>query len=39
MAELATEVVTSSPVDLGRFVADENAKWTRVVKKAGVKLD
>ena len=39
MAELATEVVTSSPAELGRFVADENAKWTKVVRKAGVKLD
>jgi tripartite-type tricarboxylate transporter receptor subunit TctC len=39
MAELATEVVTSTPAELGRFVAEENAKWTRVVKKAGVKLD
>jgi tripartite-type tricarboxylate transporter receptor subunit TctC len=39
MADQATEVMTSTPQELGRFVADEKSKWTRVVKTAGVKLD
>jgi tripartite-type tricarboxylate transporter receptor subunit TctC len=39
LAELATEVVTSTPEELGKFVADEKAKWTRVAKTAGVKLE
>src|SRR5262245_35259491 len=39
MAEQATEVMTSTPEELGRFVADEKAKWAKVVKKAGVKLN
>jgi len=39
MAEQATEVTTSTPEELGRFVAEEKAKWAKVVKKAGVKLN
>jgi tripartite-type tricarboxylate transporter receptor subunit TctC len=39
LAELATEVVTSTPEELGKFVADEKAKWTRVAKTAGIKLE
>jgi tripartite-type tricarboxylate transporter receptor subunit TctC len=39
LAELATEVQTSTPEELGRFVADEQAKWTRVAKTAGIKLE
>jgi tripartite-type tricarboxylate transporter receptor subunit TctC len=39
LAELATEVVTSTPEELGKFVADEKAKWTRVAKTAAIRLD
>ena len=38
-AELATEVMTSTPEELGRFVAEEKAKWTRVAKAAGIALE
>ena len=38
-AELATETLTSTPEELGRFIADEKARWTKVAKEAGVKLD
>ena len=39
LAEQATEVTLSTPEELGRFVADERAKWTRVVKTSGVKVE
>jgi len=38
LAEQATEVVTSTPEELGRFVAEEKAKFAKVVKTAGLKL-
>lgn len=38
MVEQATEVMTSTPEELGRFVAEETAKWSKVVKSAGLKL-
>ena len=39
LAEQATEVITSSPEELGRFVADEKAKWAKIVKDAGIKAE
>jgi tripartite-type tricarboxylate transporter receptor subunit TctC len=39
LAEQATEVTLSTPEELARFVADERAKWTRVVKASGVKIE
>jgi tripartite-type tricarboxylate transporter receptor subunit TctC len=39
LAEQATEVTLSTPDELARFVAEERAKWTRVVKTAGVKVE
>jgi len=33
------EVVHSSPAEFGAFIAAETAKWTRVVKEAGIKAE
>ena len=39
LAEQATEVTVSTPEELGRFVADEKAKYAKIVKESGIKLD
>ena len=33
------EVVSSSPAELGRFVTDEIARWTPIIKAAGITAD
>ena len=38
MVEQATEVTTSTPEELGRFVAEEKAKWAKVVNTSGLNL-
>jgi hypothetical protein len=30
-------VLTGSPADFGRFIAEETEKWAKVVKFAGIK--
>ena len=37
LAALGTTVLTSSPADFGRLIADETEKWAKVVKFAGIK--
>ena len=33
------ELVTNSPADFARFVRDDNAKWGKIIKEAGIKGD
>ena len=37
MAELGSEIFTSSPADFGKLIAEETEKWAKVVKFAGLK--
>jgi tripartite-type tricarboxylate transporter receptor subunit TctC len=39
LAELGASVLTGSPADFGKLVADETAKWAKVVKLSGAKPD
>lgn len=39
LAREGVEVRTSSPEELGKLVADEYAKWGRVIRAAGIKSD
>ena len=39
LAELGGTALSGSPLDFGKFVADETEKWAKVVKFAGVKAD
>jgi tripartite-type tricarboxylate transporter receptor subunit TctC len=39
LAELGASVVMGSPADFGKLIADETAKWAKVVKLSGVKPD
>ena len=38
MAEGATPVA-NTPSEFGRFVRDEIARWTKIIRQAGIKLD
>ena len=37
LAELAAAALTGSPADFGQLIADETAKWGKVVKFSGAK--
>jgi tripartite-type tricarboxylate transporter receptor subunit TctC len=37
IADLGGTVMTGSPAEFGKFVADETEKWARVVKFSGAK--
>ena len=37
--DLGGEVMPMSPVEFGKLVADETAKWAKVVKSAGLKVE
>ena len=39
LADLGGTALSGSPLDFGKFVADETKKWAKVVKFAGVKAD
>jgi tripartite-type tricarboxylate transporter receptor subunit TctC len=39
MAELGSDIFTSSPAEFGRLIADDTEKWASVVKHAGLKAD
>ena len=39
LADLGGTALSGSPLDFGKFVADETDKWAKVVKFAGVKAD
>ena len=38
-ARLGAETLESSPEETSRYVKDDLAKWTRVVREAGIKLE
>jgi hypothetical protein len=38
-AELGSPVLTGSPTDFGKPIADETEKWTKVVKFAGIEVE
>jgi tripartite-type tricarboxylate transporter receptor subunit TctC len=33
------ELVTNPPAEFARFVRDDNAKWGKIIKEAGIKGD
>jgi tripartite-type tricarboxylate transporter receptor subunit TctC len=37
LIEEGSEIRTMSPAELGKFIRDENARWVKVVKDAGIK--
>ena len=37
--ELGGEAMLMSPAEFGKLVADETAKWTKVIEFAGVKVE
>jgi tripartite-type tricarboxylate transporter receptor subunit TctC len=39
LAELGASVLSGSPVDFGKLIVDETAKWAKVVKLSGAKPD
>jgi tripartite-type tricarboxylate transporter receptor subunit TctC len=39
MAGLSATVLTGSPAEFGKLIAEEAEKWAKVVKLAGIKLD
>jgi tripartite-type tricarboxylate transporter receptor subunit TctC len=39
LAELGLTVVAGSPVEFGKFIADETEKWGKVVRFAGIKVE
>jgi tripartite-type tricarboxylate transporter receptor subunit TctC len=39
LADLGGDVLTLSPADFGKFIADETEKWAKVIKFAGIKAD
>jgi tripartite-type tricarboxylate transporter receptor subunit TctC len=39
LADLGGTVMSGSPADFGRFIADETDKWGKVIKSAGIKLE
>src|SRR5262249_8625948 len=39
LLDLGGGVLALSPVDFGKFIADESEKWAKVVKFAGIKAD
>jgi tripartite-type tricarboxylate transporter receptor subunit TctC len=38
LADLGAEPMIMTPQDFGKFVADETAKWAKVIKSAGIKV-
>ena len=38
-AELAAQVLSGSPGDFGKLIAEEAEKWRNVVKFAGIKTE
>jgi tripartite-type tricarboxylate transporter receptor subunit TctC len=39
MAAINTELVASSPEELGKFLRTENDKWSKVIRSAGIKME
>jgi tripartite-type tricarboxylate transporter receptor subunit TctC len=39
MAELGSQIFTSSPAEFGKLISEDTEKWAKVVKYAGIKAD
>jgi hypothetical protein len=39
LADLGGTVLSSSPADFGKLIADETDKWAKVIKVAGIKAE
>jgi hypothetical protein len=39
LADLGGDVLALSPADYGRLLADENEKWGKVIRAAGIKAE
>jgi tripartite-type tricarboxylate transporter receptor subunit TctC len=39
LAELGAEVLSGSPADFGKLIAQDTEKWGKVIKFAGIKAD
>jgi tripartite-type tricarboxylate transporter receptor subunit TctC len=39
MAELGSQIFTSSPAEFGKLISEDTEKWAKVVKFAGIKAD
>jgi hypothetical protein len=39
LADLGAKVLAGSRFDFAKFIADETEKWSKVVRRAGVKAD
>ena len=39
LADLGGTVISGSPADFGKFIAEEIDKWSKVVKFAGIRAD
>src|SRR5262249_2306532 len=39
LADLGGTVLAGSPLDFGKFIADETEKWAKVIKFAGIRAD
>ena len=37
LADMGGMVLAGSPADFGKLIADETAKWAKVIKAAGIK--
>ena len=39
MFGLGTEVVANTPEQFAQYIRDETAKWSKIVRAAGIKLE
>jgi tripartite-type tricarboxylate transporter receptor subunit TctC len=39
LADLGSEPVAMTPAEFGQHIADETAKWAKVIKTAGIKAE
>jgi tripartite-type tricarboxylate transporter receptor subunit TctC len=39
IADLGAEVLAGSPADFGKLIAEETAKWAKVIRYAGIKAE
>jgi tripartite-type tricarboxylate transporter receptor subunit TctC len=39
LAAQGIELVTNSPAEFARFIREDNAKWGKIIKEAGIKGD
>ena len=39
LADMGGMLLTGSPADFGRLIADETEKWSKVIRTAGIKAE